>query len=203
MTTPRQRRHANTKQAILQTALALVDEKGLEKLSLREVARRVDYSPAGLYEYFDNKEDILQTLVEEGGQILTTKLENLPTNLSPTEHLIQICLAYVEFALNNQAYFMLMNSFASLRRSLNEPAAPDSAYAVLMRAVQTAVSAGDIQTDPDYGIEEISYSLWALIHGMAILQLTTLQGFQADFVTINRKALEAFIAGLGKGASGQ
>ncbi len=198
MTTPRQRRHANTKQAILQTALNLVSEKGLEKLSLREVARRVDYSPAGLYEYFDSKEDILQTLVEEGGQILITKLKNLPTNLSPKEHLIQVCLAYVEFAMNNQAYFMLMNSFVSLRRSLNEPTVPDSAYSISLHAVQTAVDAGDIQTLPAYGVEEITYSLWALIHGMSMLRLTTLQGFQADFPTINRQALVSFIAGFGR-----
>ncbi|MCP4428374.1 MAG: TetR/AcrR family transcriptional regulator [Chloroflexi bacterium] len=198
MITPRQRRHANTKQAILQTALALVAEKGLEKLSLREIARRVDYSPAGLYEYFDSKEDILRTLVDEGGQLLTTKLKSLPANLSPTEHLIQICLAYVKFALDNQAHFMLMNSFASIRRSLNEPIVPDSPYTISLQAVQTAVDAGDVQVQPAYGVEEITYSLWALIHGMAMLQLTTLQGFQADFPTINRQALETFIVGLGR-----
>jgi len=198
MTTPRQRRHANTKQAILQIALELVSEKGLDKLSLREIARRVDYSPAGLYEYFDSKEDILRTLVDEGGQILATKLKSLPANLSPTEHLIQVCLAYVAFALDNQAHFMLMNSFTSVRSSLNEPSVPDSPYNISLQAVQTAVSAGDIRTEPDYGVEEITYSMWALIHGMAMLRLTTLQGFQADFDSINRKALESFIEGVGR-----
>jgi AcrR family transcriptional regulator len=198
MTTPRQRRHANTKQAILKTALELVAEKGLDKLSLREIARRVDYSPAGLYEYFDSKEDIVLALADEGDQKLGTKLNNLATNSSPTEYLVQICLAYVDFALNNRAYFMLMNSLASLRRSLNEPASPDSSYAIFLRAVQTAVNNGDIQTRSNFGVEEITYSLWALIHGMSMLQLTTLQGFQADFPIVDRHALESFIIGLGR-----
>ena len=57
-TAPRQRRHEKSQQAILDIAAKLIVEHGHEKLSLREVARQADYSPAGLYEYFKSKADV-------------------------------------------------------------------------------------------------------------------------------------------------
>ena len=57
--TPRERRYARTRQEILDAAMELVQEKGPDKLSMRELARRVDYSPAGLYEYYENKDEII------------------------------------------------------------------------------------------------------------------------------------------------
>jgi hypothetical protein len=44
---------------------------------------------------------------------------------------------------------------------------------------------------------EAAYSLWAIVHGMAILQITSLQGFPIEFSTADRTALEAFVKGLG------
>ena len=45
-------RRADKRQRILRVALALVDEGGLEQLSLRETAGRAGFSPAGVYEFF-------------------------------------------------------------------------------------------------------------------------------------------------------
>lgn len=200
MITPRQRRHANTKQAILQTALELVAEKGLDKLSLREIARRVDYSPAGLYEYFGSKEEILLALARQGNGRLNATLQSIPTTLSPVERLVELSLAYIEFALRNQDYFALMNNLPSQRMSLAEPVATESSYSSLLQAVQTAIEAGKIIVKEGYGPEEIAYSIWAMIHGMAMLRLTHLRHFQADFEHNNRQALAVFMAGLQAGA---
>ncbi len=196
MTTPRQRRHANTKQAILQTALQLVAEKGVDKLSLREIARRVEYSPAGLYEYFGSKEEILRELARKVDGRLNTSMQNIATTLPPVERLTEICLAYIQFALRNNEYFTLMNSLPSQRTSLDEPVPQESAYVTVLQAVQTAINAGSISARDGYGPEEITYSLWSMIHGMAMLRLTHLRYFQADYETINRQALQIFMAGL-------
>ena len=54
--TPRQRRHLRTKDAILDAARQIIATEGAEKLSMRAIAKRIDYSPAGLYEYFGSKD---------------------------------------------------------------------------------------------------------------------------------------------------
>ncbi len=196
MPTPRQRRHANTKQAILQTALTLIAEKGMDNLSLREIARRVEYSPAGLYEYFDSKEEILLELARKGNDRLVAALHNVPNNLPPVERLVEICLVYVDFALRNKEYFTLMNNRPTRRASLDEPVSPESPYLVFLQAVENGIAGEEILVREGYGSEEITYSLWSMIHGMAMLKLTHLRHFQANFEMINRLTVEIFIAGL-------
>ena len=69
-TTPRERRAERTRKAILDTAMQLIVEKGPDKLSLREVARRIDYSPAGLYEYFGSKDELVEAACSEADRRL-------------------------------------------------------------------------------------------------------------------------------------
>lgn len=194
--TTHKQRQANTRQAILQTALALINEKGLDRLSLREIARRVKYSPAGLYEYFDGKDDILRALAREGDARLRVMFERVSTDLPPTERLIQICLAYVDFIMHNTEYFAVMSSAPSTYTSLDQPVPTESSYFVILQAVQNLIDVGAIRPRPDFSREEITYSLWAMVHGMGTLRLTHLREFKADFETANRRALEIYIAGL-------
>ena len=62
----RTRRQERTRRAILDSALAIVAESGPDALSMRAIADRIDYSAAGLYEYFGSKEEILNAVREEG-----------------------------------------------------------------------------------------------------------------------------------------
>lgn len=194
---PRQRRHEKTKHEILQTALELIEEKGLENLSLREIARRVDYSPAGLYEYFDGKEDILRGLSNEGNRRLIKALKSIEKRTrTHTSHLVEMCLAYVDYALNHTEYFTVMNSLPSQRTSVDEPVREGSPYGIYLETVQHAITSGEIRTGEKFGPEEITYSLWAFVHGMATLRLTHLHHFQADFEPANRRSLELYISSL-------
>ncbi len=194
--TTRQHRQANTRQAVLQTALSLITEKGLDKLSLREIARRVEYSPAGLYEYFDGKDDILRALAREGDARLRAAFERISPDLSPVERLIQIGLAYVDFVIHNSEFFTVMNSLPSTYTSLDQPAPTESSYYNILQAVQNAIDAGHIRPRENFGRDEITYSIWAMVHGMGTLRLGHLREFKADFETANRQALETFLAGL-------
>ena len=68
---PRAKRHQRTRDAILEAARHIVHEDGIGGLSMREIARRIEYSPAGLYEYFGSKEEIIDAICEEGFRRLT------------------------------------------------------------------------------------------------------------------------------------
>lgn len=194
-TTP-QKRQQLTRQTILQTALSLINEKGLDKLSLREIARRVGYSPAGLYEYFNGKEDILIALAREGDGRLRRAFERIPLDVPPSERLLQLCLTYIDFVINSSEYFVVMDNVPSSYNSLDQTVPTDSSYYLFLQAVQNVIEAGEITIKDDFGREEIIYSLWSLVHGMGMLQLTRLREFNADFESAQRRALEIFIAGL-------
>jgi AcrR family transcriptional regulator len=60
---PRQR--ALTKQAIVDAALAIVDEDGLDALTMRAVASALGTGPASLYAYVASKDELIEAVVEQ------------------------------------------------------------------------------------------------------------------------------------------
>lgn len=196
---PRERRQARTRQEILDTAFEILNESGPEGLSLREIARRVDYSPAGLYEYFDSKDAIVAALCIEADRRLLSYLKSVPTTLPPDEYLVELGLAYVRYARNNRDHFLL-RATRILPEMPQVPFAdidPGETFGILLKGVQAAIDAGIVHTREDFGLIEIAYSLWALGHGLATLQLTNLSNVVFDYEHADRVALQTFIQGWG------
>jgi hypothetical protein len=128
---------------------------------------------------------------------LNASFNNIPSTLPPSQQLIEMGLRYVAYAIHNSEEFLLVfNNLPSTRMSLEEAAADDSPYGILLRTVQAAIEAGEFRVGPQCGAEGIAYSFWTLMHGRAMLQLTFLKNFQADFDTVHRWAMEVFIKGL-------
>jgi AcrR family transcriptional regulator len=53
-----------SKERILETAVALADEAGIEAVSMRKLAERLDVVPMALYKHVANKEDLLDGMVD-------------------------------------------------------------------------------------------------------------------------------------------
>ncbi len=196
---PRERRHARTRQEILDAALAILNEVGPAKLSLREIARRVDYSPAGLYEYFSNKEEIIDAVCAEGDRRLMFYLQAVSTDLPVDAYLVELGMAYIKFARENSDHFLLTATrlIPEMAPMPFEVLEVGHTFGILMDAVERGIAEGFIQTRPGYNLLEISYGLWAFGQGMAILQLTNLKNVLFDYESADRAAMETYIRGLG------
>lgn len=64
--TPRERRRSQTRDEILDEALAVMTENGVAALNLTEVARRVGLRQPSLYQYFDSRTAVYDALFERG-----------------------------------------------------------------------------------------------------------------------------------------
>jgi AcrR family transcriptional regulator len=81
---------------ILDAALALVDEGGVENLTMRRLAERLDVSATAIYHYFDGRDALLQALMDRVcAQIVSTA----PASGSWDERLRGMLTAMVEYAL--------------------------------------------------------------------------------------------------------
>ena len=189
--TAREKRHARTKQAILDAAQQIIVERGTEGLSMREIAQRIEYSPSGLYEYFRSKDEIIQKLCDEGFERLSERIRyRIATEHAPVQRLLASGLAYLEFAAQHREQYLLMfNTVSDMHLSLAEIGS-NSAYGLLKQLVQECIDAHEFQVRELHGQEEISYQLWALLHGIAMLRLTLFDKESGDFDAFNRRILE-------------
>ncbi len=189
--------HQETRQRILKTARALVVKVGHERLSLREIAKTAGFSPASLYEYFDGKEAIVQTLATQASASLRLALEKTAQHSEDDRaRLCALGAAYVAWAKSHAEDFLLLFShLPSKRQALPQAAPVDSPYRLVLDAVRRARESCAVNLRDEDAVERMAYGLWAAAHGMAMLQLTHLRTFKADFVMADRTVFEALIDG--------
>lgn len=193
-------RRRETRQKILDVTLRMIRERGLDKVSWRGIARAVDYSPAGLYEYFDNKDHIVAALAEEGLARLDRALSDVGMNRSPEVRLVGLGEAYIRYAHEHPGYFHLVfSALPSERRSREQP--PAGAYRKVFDVMEEGVREGLFRDGEGRDAEVMAYGFWSLVHGMASLQTSALRGFEADFAQADREAMDCFIRGLRQGGS--
>jgi AcrR family transcriptional regulator len=196
MDNTRGRRHARTAQAVLDAALEIISESNIEALSMREIARRIDYSPSGLYEYFASKDELLDALRRQGFEKLTEHIKLTVRGSTASQRLLESGMAYLDFARRSPQLYLLM--FNRVPGQIEEARKPErrttnSAFAALIEIIRAGVESGAFKVTPNVSIEQMAYSNWAHVHGLAMLRLTLLSTTTEDIDTLNREVLRAFI----------
>ncbi len=175
---PRERRRARTAQAILDAALEIISERGIEALSIREIAHRIEYSPSGLYEYYTSKDEILDALVAQGFVLLTMQIErSLQDGSNAAQRLFDLSWAYLEFARQHSQLYLLMFNHTFTQEGLIHTLAEldrNASYNLLRTCIQQGITSGEFRAPLNGDIEQLAYSIWAQLHGIAMLRLTRL-----------------------------
>jgi AcrR family transcriptional regulator len=200
MTQPRERRFQRTRKAILDAALAIIREEGPAALSMRALADRIDYSAAGLYEYFGGKDAIIAEVCQQGHERLASHMGQADANLPVVDYLYEIGIGYVRFALENPDHFLLMftvpPSGPAADASPEELLEGDPSFAILLAAIRRGIEERVFITRPGFGLMEMAYAAWSTVHGIAMLRVTSLRDYPLDFETADREALRNFARGL-------
>ena len=147
-------KHQRTRQNIIQAAHELIQENGYNRLSLRAIAKRVQYAPASLYEYFDNKDAIIDALSDEINVRLSSQMRQ-------ETKLVEMAWQYVAFALENSDDFQLLYQRPLLASQ------EEKAKAIFFGAIQVRKP-----NLPKQALEAMVYALWATAHGIALLALS-------------------------------
>jgi AcrR family transcriptional regulator len=89
------------KQEILDSALNIINEDGIDNLSMRKLAKAMKMSAANLYNYYKSKENIIATLDTKGfkelSQIIRNKVNSVESSIEKIELLIR---EYIKFGTN-------------------------------------------------------------------------------------------------------
>ncbi|HEV7978642.1 TetR/AcrR family transcriptional regulator [Amycolatopsis sp.] len=121
--------HGDLRAALVDAALALIAERGIEALSVAEVARRTEVSPAAPYRHFPTREALLQATAIRAAELLAAELrEALDDKEDPGEALAIAAGVYVRFVCRHHAGMDLI--FSDELRNLGDPALTEAGRAV-------------------------------------------------------------------------
>jgi len=160
--------HGNLRSALLAAAERTVRERGVQDLSLRELAREVGVSHGAPRRHFPDRQALLDALAESGFERLGAELraaaDGAGGDFQP--RLEATAAAYIRFATTDPALLDLM--FASKHRdtepSLHE--AMERAFSVMMDLILQGQAIGHLQPgDP----ERVGLVLFSTIQGIAAL----------------------------------
>jgi AcrR family transcriptional regulator len=161
--------HGNLRAALLAQAERIVRERGVQELSLRELAREVGVSHGAPRRHFPDRQALLDALAEDGFARLGTELRGAIDGAGDEfqVRLQATASAYVHFATRDAALLALM--FASKHGEQQSEAfheAADRAFSVMLELIEQGQAEAAIEPGEP---ERVGMVLFATIQGIAAL----------------------------------
>jgi AcrR family transcriptional regulator len=166
--TDRPYHHGNLRTALLAEAERTVRERGVQELSLRELARQVGVSHGAPRRHFPDRQALLDALAEAGfarlGAELRSAMDGAGEEFEARLH--ATAAAYVRFATRDAALLELMFASKHGKQSGALHEAADRAFSVMLELIEQGQAEGIL----DHGEpERVGLVLFATIQGIAAL----------------------------------
>jgi len=197
------REREELRQQILDAARELFVREGYERVSMRKIAARIEYSPGSIYTYFKDKDEILDCLCEETFLKLQTKLANVGQSKGGALKVLKTGMEiYIRFGLEHPEHYIV--TFILKAAPYEKPGGGGTRKAQagrkcldgLQNCVRRCIEAGKIR---NADLEETSQALWAGMHGVTAL-LITKPGFPfVERDRLIRRTIEILVRGVSAG----
>ena len=161
----RQREIAAHISGILQATRDMAKREGWLKVSIRKIAKAIEYTPPVIYEHFKSREAILVELEKRGFEQLKEDLEAAQARESKAEHqLMAMSLAYWRFAFTHSELYQVM---FNLEGNQTTP------YSSVSIKESGAVVAETIKQLNPFATETEGFfmSWWAMMHGFVSIYM--------------------------------
>ena len=174
----REREREEMTQRILDAARAMFVRDGYEAVTLRRIAQAIEYSPAAIYQYFEDKRALVTAIIQQDSQDLRENLLECMKVEDPIERLEEMAQHYAAWGVTHPNHFRLMHNPPpalaaqedELRRSNTGPMEERVLYALHI-TVKEAIEKGLFReefSDPAV----VAAILWAAICGVVMLEIT-------------------------------
>lgn len=168
-----QSKASDLREKLLETARKLLVSKGFRGFSLREVARKTDVSATSVYIYFDNKDHLTHTLIEQSINELNACLKEVYINYQdPIERLEGFAEAYVQYALDHPREYQIIYIVSSEEMSRYPKEKFRQArkgYEYLTDTIREAVEQNILE---ESNPRTAAYTFWAQLHGVMSVVLS-------------------------------
>ena len=187
----RERQKEQLREEILEAARELFLKEGVENVSMRAIAKKIEYSPTTIYLYFKDKWDLFHSICEEAFAKLERELEAIKkTEADPVECLRRGTIAYINFGLGHPNHYRVV--FLTPHPSNCDNAfqfsgsAGEKSFMFLVNVIQRGMEEGKFrQADPMV----VAQTAWCMMHGLTSLLIT-----MPEFPWVERNTLIQHLA---------
>ena len=196
-----QQKSRETKEKIFQAAKRILQKKGYEELSIKNICEEAGVSNGSFYHHFKTKDDLLSYYIEDQPQIDPNLLE-LPDSVAGVrEGIIQVYMNYVRYCQELGVEFMA-EYYDTKNQALNASIRTERPYPIVtvQTYVEKAVEAGIVRLNEE--IDEFTTDIrmivignvfeWCIKHGQA--------DFEGNLSRSLGKYLDAVLSPGNKGA---
>ncbi|MFN1834508.1 TetR/AcrR family transcriptional regulator [Balneola sp. MJW-20] len=157
---------------ILETSRKLLYNQGHQSLSMRKIAGMVGVTATSIYLYFENKDHLLHTLIEESVEDLSRSMDEKLKGVTGTlERFKAIINSYISFARENPEKYeviYMVRSDAMARYPKEKFRKARRCYEHLVRTIEEGAEEGLMDVDDPV---LAAYSIWAQLHGIVSVVL--------------------------------
>lgn len=158
--------HGNLRAVLLDEAVGVLRESGVDGLSLRDLARRAGVSHGAPRSHFVDRQALLDALAEAGFERLTTAVRRaLDGSGGRPERLHRVARAYVDFAVDDAALMELMFQ----AKATTKPEAVHEAAGTLFATLDGALGSTAPESAADESRDLFKMLFAATMQGIAAL----------------------------------
>ena len=192
--------HGNLRQALVDAALELIEQKGPTGFTLSEAAKQAGVTPAAVYRHFEGRDDLIAEAAKQGYEIFADLMEyaydsGQPSDLASFEATGR---AYLAFARRYPGHYVAMfESGISINRTPELAAVAGRASAVLEKSADRLSEHIDPDRRPPP--QMVSAHIWAMSHGVVELFARGNPGTKSPFSPedLLESGIGVYLRGLG------
>ncbi len=183
---------------ILDAARDLFVTEGYEKFSMSKLAKKTEYSPATIYLYFKNKDELFFAMCEDVAGRFFADLTDIKTAYTdPLESLRQVLLNLIKIGFNNPDEYKFLfitrpQAYGTLEEFMEKESMARNSYLVFREIVKNCIETGKFQA--------IDIDVLTQVLAVATCGLATLTAYKTSFPWIDRNVLaHTLVEGLLRG----
>lgn len=166
------------KDACVTAAHAVIAEHGVEKLSLRDVARKLHVSHQAPYKHYASRDHLLAEVIRRCFVRFSDALRARNRSADTKQDIHALGISYLQFALQNPLEYRLMFGTPWPEAAAQPDMLADARYSfdVLRQALQPLFAQSPNQPE---AVDTAAMFVWSTLHGLAsIMQSQALCGLE-------------------------
>ncbi len=170
---PKPYHHGDLRRVLIDAALQLVGEGGVDAVSVREAARRAGVSPGAPFRHFPSRDALMNAVAEEAQRRFRAEIE-LAVAAAPADDPLRrfrsLGLAYLRWAMKNPTHFEIISSRRFFDHDKSAVVARDNAELIGLteRTLAEAFALGQLRA---VDLKRVQIAGRALVYGFARMNI--------------------------------